>query len=190
MPDSESYSPVQELNLLMEVQEEFGTDGYARGFGLETFGDRDRIALPSGDPELTSRLIDFARANASGSRYWLWRLDDRPDLATLPVVASGDEGGLCVVARNLRELFQILACDAEPIVAWDGIEYLHEDDDEHTEGHEAYVRWLASAFGLSPADDPNTLVAAAEAEYGERFEAWWGQFMPDVLSAARAERDW
>jgi hypothetical protein len=151
VPDNERHSPVPELNLLMEVQEEFGTGGYAVGFGLEPFDDRDRIALPSSDPELVSRLIDFARANASGSRYWIWRVDDREDLATLPVVASGDEDGLCVVARNLRELLQILGCDMEPVVAWDGVEYDREDDDEHSAGHEAYVRWLADTFGLSPA---------------------------------------
>ena len=100
------------------------------------------------------------------------------------MVASGHEGGLCGVARNPRELFQILGCDIEPIVDWDGIDYEREDDDEHTEGHEAYVRWLADTFGLSPGHDPNAIVATAQAEYRARFEGWWRQFMPDLLAAA------
>ncbi|MET7465682.1 hypothetical protein [Nonomuraea sp. NPDC005501] len=49
-------------------------------------------------------MISFAQANSSGSMYAIWRKDDRADLATPPVVALGDEGGIHLVARDVREL--------------------------------------------------------------------------------------
>ncbi|MFI0735248.1 hypothetical protein ACH4S9_40640 [Streptomyces sp. NPDC021225] len=80
------YSPVPELNLLAEF--EAGADDlYAAGFSLGEFG-RDNGFLKN--PELEARLILFAEANASGSLYALWRVDDRTDLATLPVAILGD----------------------------------------------------------------------------------------------------
>src|SRR4051794_33348434 len=103
MSSSDPYSPVPELNLLMALQNRLGFENYADGFGLTDFGDTSGVEAGwSKDPEFLSRLVPFAQANGTGSMYALWRVDDRSDLATLPVVVFGDEGGQHVVARNLR----------------------------------------------------------------------------------------
>jgi hypothetical protein len=175
-----AYSPVPELNLLMELQDQLGFENYADGFGLTDFGDTS--ALESGwskDPEFLRRLEPFAQANGSGSVYALWRHDDRTDLATLPVVVFGDEGGQHVVARGPRELFQLLGYDCEISVDWDEAYFYRAADDEHRDEHEAFVAWLDEHFGLAPAGDADAVVAAAQAEYGDRFAAWASPYLPD-----------
>ena len=113
------YSPVAELNSLKNLQDRLGSESFADGFALLEYGDTSGVVGWSADPEFTAKLVPFAQANGSGSFYALWRLDDRADLAALPVVVFGDEGGLHVVARNLRELFQLLGFDSEISVDWD-----------------------------------------------------------------------
>ncbi|GAA3294140.1 hypothetical protein [Streptomyces cinereospinus] len=167
-----SYSPVAELNALKELQDELGFGNYADGFGLFAYGDTSWVDTWSQAPEFAARLVPFARANASGSFYALWRLDDRTDLATLPVVVFGDEGGMHVVARDLRELFRLLGFDAEIRVFWDCAYFYREPGERHTDGHSAYAAWLDRRFGLLPADAPDALVAAAQEELGRRFEDW------------------
>jgi hypothetical protein len=109
--------------------------------------------------------------------YALWRVDDRSDLATLPVVVFGDEGGQHVVARNLRELFQLLGYDSEIHVDWDEAYFYRDHGQEHRDGHAEYVGWLDQNFGLSPANHPDQIVSAARDELGERFAAWCGPFL-------------
>lgn len=111
------------------------------------------------------QLIPFAHATGSGSFYALWRCDDRTDLATLPVIFFGDEGGLDVVAQGLRDLFQLLALDDEWLLPWDPTR-------EHSAGHPAYLAWLESTFGLTMPDSPDPIVNAARHEYGRRFLDW------------------
>jgi len=179
MSPRDPYSPVPELNLLFAFQRSHGFEDYADGFGLTTYG--DPAGLESGwskDPGFLAGLISFAQANGSGSFYALWRVDDRADLATLPVVVFGDEGGQHVVARNLRELLQLVGYDCEISVDWDEAYYYRGEDFEHRRGHAEYVAWLDQHFGLAPAADPDSLVSAAQAEFGDRFAAWANPFLP------------
>jgi hypothetical protein len=172
------YSPVPELNLLKEFQDRLGFEAYADGFGLTEYGDTSGLEAGwSKDPDFLRGLIPFAQATGGGSFYALWRVDDRTDLATLPVVVFGDEGGQHVVARDLRELLQIIAYDCEITVDWDSAYYYRDDDHRHSRGHEQYVAWLRERFGLTPTDDPDTVVATAQEEMGDRFAAWSGEFL-------------
>ncbi|MFX0580130.1 hypothetical protein [Nocardia nepalensis] len=173
-----TYSPVDELNLLMVLQDRLGFENYADGFGLTDFGDiSGLVAGWSKDPEFTDRLIPFAQANGSGSFYALWRLDDRAELATLPVVVFGDEGGEHVVACHVRELFQLLGFDSE--IRVDGAEaYFYRGEDEaYSDCHDEFVAWLDDNFGLSAAQDPAAVLAAAQAELGQRFTDWTRPFL-------------
>lgn len=173
------YSPVPELNLLKEFQDRAGFENYSDGFGLTDYNDNSGLMAGwSKDPAFLARLVPFAQANGTGSFYALWRLDDRADLATLPVVVFGDEGGQHVVARNLRELLQLLGYDCEISVDWDDAYYYRGEDDPHRRGHADYLAWLDQRFGLSPANDPDTVVATAQAELGERFAGWASGFLP------------
>ncbi|GAB7051634.1 hypothetical protein [Catenuloplanes indicus] len=169
-----AYSPVPELNRLMDLQDEVGYGEYADGFSLDDWDDKSGLEAGwSKDPEFLAALIPFARATDGGSFYALWKVDDRADLATLPVVVFGDEGGQHVVARNLRELFRIATFDAEPMVDWDGVTFYRAADDAHRDSHEDFVAWL----GEEPVTDPGAIVAAAQAEYGERFAAFTARFL-------------
>src|SRR4051812_28074291 len=104
VPMTDVYSPIPELNLLKEFDNDCD-EAYAQWAGMDDFGEMKFLRE---DPELMHGLIRFAQANGSGSLYALWRRDDRADLATLPVVLLGHEGGIHIVARDLREFFRLL----------------------------------------------------------------------------------
>jgi hypothetical protein len=172
------YSPVPELNLLKAFQDQVGYETYADGFGLDEFGDTSGLEAGwSKDPDFLARLTPFARATGGGSFYALWRVDSRADLATLPVVVFGDEGGQHVVARSLRELFQLVAYDAEISVDWDEAYFYRAEDQEHSESHGEFVAWLAEHFGLSPASDPDAMIATARSEFGDSFTVWANAYL-------------
>ena len=175
------YSPIPELNLLRAFQERTGFEEYAEGFGLSEYG--DQACLKAGwseDPAFLARLVPFAQANCSGSVYALWRVDDQPDNAGLPVVVFGDEGGQHVVARNVRELLQLLGYGPEISVDHDQA-YFYLDDDwyEPRAYHHDYVAWLAEQFGLAPAADPDQVIARAQEELGRQFASWASGFLAD-----------
>ncbi|MEU6223140.1 hypothetical protein [Streptomyces sp. NPDC047042] len=172
------YSPVEELNLLKAFQDRVGYENFAQGFGLTEYGEVSGLLAWSEDPEFTGRLIPFAQATGGGSFYALWRLDDREDQATLPVVVFGDEGGEHVVARNIRELFQLLGFDEEISVDHEEAYFYRDENEPHTDGHDEYVAWLDEHFGLLPAKDPDAVLAAAQAESGGRFADWIRPFLP------------
>lgn len=172
------YSPIPELNSLKALQDELGFENYAEGFGLTDFGDTSAIATGwCGDPEFVGRLVPFAQANCSGSIYALWRVDDRPVDANVPVAVFGDEGGQHVIARNLLDLFQLLTFDSEIKVDWDTVYFYRSPGEPYRAGHDRYVAWLADSFGLSTVDDTEPVMRAAEVAYGEAFEAWAGRFL-------------
>ncbi len=173
-----AYSPVAELNLLKELQDRLGFENYAAGFGLTDFGDiSGLVAGWSKDPKFTDRLIPFAQANGSGSFYALWRLDEQADPATLPVVVFGDEGGEHVVARHVRELFQLLGLDSEINVDVEEAYFYRSEDEPYSDGHDEYVAWLDQQFGLAVAEDPAAVLAAAQAEMAQRFNDWVRPFL-------------
>jgi hypothetical protein len=174
------YSPVPELNLLKAFQDRTGYEQYSDGFGLLDYADASGLEAGwSKDPDFLDRLIPFAQANGSGSFYALWRVDDRADLGTLPVVVFGDEGGEFVVARDLRELLQLLGYDSEISVYDEAYFYRDDDDHEASPYHQEYLAWLAENFGLAPEQDPAAVISAARAELGERFASWLRRFLPE-----------
>ncbi|MFE0876074.1 hypothetical protein ACFW4X_14610 [Streptomyces smyrnaeus] len=180
---SEAYSPVPELNLLKEFEERLGRCCYSQAVELREFGDLHGVETYSADPEFVGSFLGFACATLSGSDYALWRIDDRADLSSLPVVVFGDEGGIFIVARNVRELFQLLGCD-RAIHVWDDCAEFDEDDQEHdretSPDHDEYVAWLESHFGLAPPSHPNELVHAADEELGAQLASWVERFVQDA----------
>ena len=172
------HSPVPELDELAALQDQVGNQYLATSFELVPYDDKTTFdAYGVTDQEFRARLIVFAQANGSGSQYAIWRVDDREDLASLPVVVFGDEGGEHVVARGLPDLFHLLTADVDPIVDHDEVSF-GPVDDEPSGGHEAFVTWVRDRFGLGPTTDPDAVVAAAQREYGARFEAWVRPFLP------------
>ncbi|MDF9803990.1 hypothetical protein M2436_002537 [Streptomyces sp. HB372] len=185
------YAPIPALNLLKEFED--GVEDYfAPGFELIAFGEDD-----GGYPRLSDRIRPFAQATGSGSTYAIWLLDDRADLATLPVLLLGDEGGVHVVARDLPELLRVLASGRSPMCDWDGVDYYDEREEEDGDAGDgdagdgydpcpenpAFRAWLRDRFGLEAAEDPNAVVRAAGAELGDAFAAWIGPLVPDAVAA-------
>src|SRR5688572_7054759 len=133
MADRKPYSPIPELNRLRKLQKRLGFEGYSAGFGLTKFDRKKDLAIGwTKAPEFLHRLVPFAQANGTGSVYALWRVDER-ELAALPVVVLGDEGGYHVVARNIRELLALLAVDVDLYVDRDGVNLDAEGRDEHSD---------------------------------------------------------
>ncbi|GAA3586408.1 hypothetical protein GCM10022419_080710 [Nonomuraea rosea] len=170
---SDAYSPVPGLNLLKEFDDRIGPVYYSEGFELLEYGEDADLDTWSEHPEFLSRFIPFARATRSGSNYALWRCDDRTELAALPVVLVGDEGDLCVVARSLPELFQLLAIDSEPTSRGfpDPVSV-----EEYSDGHQEFLIWLDQNFGLGPPEDLDAFWAERK-ECDERFKTWVSRFV-------------
>jgi hypothetical protein len=156
-------------------QRTVGGGRYGRAHGCLLAGSGTEQAA---HPAYLAQLVPFARATGGGSFYALWKVDDRVDLADLPVIAFGDEGGQHPVAVNLHDFFRLLAFDAEVSADWDEAYYFRNEDDEHSPGHDAYVAWLGAEFGLTRPEDPAPIVAAATERYGPRFAEWHERYQP------------
>lgn len=182
------YAPIPALNLLKEFED--GVDDYfAPSFELIAFGEDD-----GGYPQLSDRIRPFAQANGSGSTYAIWLRDDRADLATLPVLFLGDEGGVHVVARDLAELLRVLASGWTPMGDWAGVDYADESEAGDGENgydpcpaNPAFRAWLRARFGMEAAEDPNAIARAAGQELWEPFAAWIGPLIPDAVSGRGGE---
>ncbi|MFM9371192.1 hypothetical protein [Streptomyces sp. Da 82-17] len=184
------YSPVPELNLLHAFSSGLA-DYFSQGFEMEQFGSAAGIDTWSADPAFLDRFRVFGQANGSGSLYAIWRVDDREDLADLPIVAFGDEGGVHLVAATLRDLLQLLACDRCVYVFHDGISFSGEEEDAADgrgsgEARELYLAWLKRHFGLGADEDPGGIVLAAEEAYQTRFVAWMDRYV-DGFAEEHAE---
>jgi hypothetical protein len=175
---STAYSPVPELNQLHGFQDRYGYESYSECFGLDDWNDTSGLEAGwSKTPAFLAGLIPFARATGGGSFYALWRISPEIDLSQAPVIVFGDEGGEHVIARNVRELFQLLTFDSEPSVGHDEVYFYRDEDDEHTERHDEFVAWLDEQFGLAPVDDPAEVIATAQDEFGARFSEWKSQYL-------------
>ncbi|CAM3019291.1 hypothetical protein SAXI111661_14595 [Saccharomonospora xinjiangensis] len=174
---ADTYSPIPELNQLKEFYDT-QDDPFAVGFEMPGYG-KDCHTDPQ--PELAERLVYFAHANSSGSLYGIWRKDDRDNLATLPVVAAGDEGGLHLVARDFLAFLQLLASlpsDAEPYLGWD---FFDVNDGHDPVDNTPYLTWLARTFDLAPVAEWDRLVNAAQEELGREWAAWIHPIVPDAV---------
>ncbi|WP_326688977.1 MULTISPECIES: hypothetical protein [unclassified Streptomyces] len=174
MPD-DAYSPIPELNLLKQFDERC-EEAYAPWAWLDDFRE---LSFLRDTPELMRGLTGFAYANHSGSLYALWKRDDRADLAALPVVLLGDEGGLHLVARDLREFFRLLAgLEADLACDWDDV---YERDEEELPARADYHAWLEENFGLTPPEDAWDIIEAAQEELGKEWAEWIHPLLPGAV---------
>jgi hypothetical protein len=173
----EPYTAPPELLKLLAFQKGVQTfEGYSKGFWL-TEDDKGGLKSWSEDPEFLARLLPFAQADGKGSFYALWAQGTSENASTFPVLVFGGEGGANVVAEDVKGLLGIIAFDAEPSVDAGGI-FFDRDDPSHAERHADYVAWLAE-LGVEPAEDPQTLIDAAQARHGTAFNAWLAQYYID-----------
>ena len=171
--------PNQKLPLELEKLLAFdqqSNDYYSDGFELCDYPP-DELSNWSEEREFLSKLVPFAQANGSGSIYALWFFRDGLDPSAAPVVVFGDEGGMHVVTENLRSLLQVLAFDSEPMIDWEGVTFYKSDDHEPSKRAEEYATWLKAQFDLSPVQDADALVAAAQQAHKAAFDAWVKAFV-------------
>ncbi|MFG3259224.1 hypothetical protein [Streptomyces sp. NPDC048172] len=170
-----TYSPVHELNLLKQFDDEC-PEVYAQWAGLDDFGE---LPFLRNDPELSRGLLGFASANGSGSLYALWKKDEHTDLADLPVVLLGDEGGIHLVARDVRDFLRLLgALEADLACDWDTV---YERDEDELPAQAEYHSWLEETFGLTPPEDPWDIIEDAEEELGQEWAEWSHARLPDAV---------
>jgi hypothetical protein len=154
-------------------------DGFfSSGFELAV-DDKSGIKTWCDEAEFLSALFPIGAANGSGSTYALW-LAQGEDLENAPVVVFGDEGGVHVVAENVRSLLRILTFDSEPMIDHDEVSfYKDEDDHEPSDGAEEYVAWLLKEFELKPVEseqEVDKLVTAAQKKYSTLFATWMKKY--------------
>ena len=152
-------------------------DGYwSDGFEL-TVDDKGGIRTWSDNAEFSNALFPIGQANGSGSFYALWLGKGSTDLEAAPVVVFGDEGGVHVVAEDVKSLLRILTFDSEPMIDHRTVTfYKNEDDHEPSGGAKDYVAWLATELDLEPVKNAEDLVAAAQEKHAESFATWMKQY--------------
>ncbi len=168
--------PAQLIDL-SAFQTQVGSETYSQALSLCV---DDKSGLEHGwssAPGFLDALYPFASANASGSFYALWQAPDCSGPETWPIVVFGDEGGEWVVARSLADLLAISAVDVEPMV--DHEEVLFHRGKHHCPSPDIdqYKAWLARTLGIQPCEDPNALVAEAQARWQQKFDRWKEPFL-------------
>lgn len=133
----------------------------------------------SKDPDFLSKLLPFARANASGSFYALWIDDDDKPLSQLPVVVFGDEGGEHIVAENILQLLHLITFDSEIKVDKDHVAFKNRRK-KQSDNLEKYLCWLKENFDLDRVEKPETAIKNAQAKYKDGFDEWVGRYVKKV----------
>ncbi|AWK05920.1 hypothetical protein HYN56_17490 [Flavobacterium crocinum] len=143
-----NYAIPEDLVKLYEFQKEYGSETYSECFGLLMINDKTGIKTWSEEEEFYNSFIEFAGANGSGSSYAYWLIDD--DLNNCPIVVFGDEGGIHVVAENIRKLIHLLTLDTEISVDFDYC-YFYKDEEYYSENEnkEEFHEWVKREFNLN-----------------------------------------
>ncbi len=118
------------INKLIDFMFDDCDDYFSSGFELEVDQQHEIWKMYSEDPNFYNCLFTFAKADGSGSSYSFWINNNQTNLDEVPIVISGSEGGLHVVAENIKELLKILSYDAEASVDHDGVAYYKEDEED------------------------------------------------------------
>ncbi|MFD2940391.1 hypothetical protein [Flavobacterium notoginsengisoli] len=141
------YALPEDLIKLYKFQQEYGSETYSECFGLLIIDNKTGIKTWSEEEEFYNSFIEFAGANGSGSSYAFWLIDN--DLNNCPIVVFGDEGGIHVVAENIRKLIHLLTLDTEISVDFDSC-YFYKDEEyyEENENKEEFQKWVKTQFNL------------------------------------------
>ncbi|MBB1148996.1 cell wall assembly protein [Myroides sp. DF42-4-2] len=180
------YKIPKELKSLLEFQVSENIPSYYSNTIYLMTEETSLVESFSTDEEFLNSFIPFAEANSTGSIYAFWIQNQEEDLAKMPIVVFGDEGGIFVVAQNIQELLQVAAYDVEAVVYEDEFYFQDkealEEDGEFTaaEFHTEYLDWLRSDAKLKPIltiDDVDAIVEEAQALYQEKLEQYCKRFI-------------
>lgn len=176
------YKLPDDLIKLYEFQQEYGSETYSECFGLTVTEDKTGIKTWSEEEEFYNSFIEFAGANGSGSSYAYWLIDQ--DLNNCPIIVFGDEGGIHVVAENIRKLIHLLTLDTEISVDFD-YAYFYKDEEyyEENENKEAFLEWIKKEFRLDPIksnEEADEIIAQAKKKYKQKLNDFLIKFDIEV----------
>lgn len=174
------------LAKLVAFQNDVGAENYSEGFALQVDdkglfkgfcnADGKPVASKAREKKFLEALSPIAAATGTGSVYAVWNDGVAKKVDDMPIVVFGDEGGVHVVAENLKGLLEILASDVEPMVDWDGVSYYKTPDAEPRPEIGAYRTWLAENVGTKSVAKPDAIVKKAQKRYGAAFTTWMKSF--------------
>lgn len=151
------------------------TTFFSQGFALTI--DEQKIGLKtySEDPNFYNNIFEFADADITGSSYAFWINDKETNLEYAPIVISGSDGDIHIIANNIKELLLILAADCDVYVSYDSVDY-YCDDELSSVNIQLYLDWLKNEFGYKNIENPNDIVQRAKEIHQSKFNDWSEQF--------------
>ena len=163
---------------MYEFQQEYGSETYSECFGLLVMNDKTGIKTWSEEEEFYNSFIEFAGANGSGSSYAYWLIDE--DLNNCPIVVFGDEGGIHVVAENIRKLIHLLTLDTEISVDFDYC-YFYKDEEYYSENEnkDEFHDWVKREFNfdaIESNEETEVIINEAKEKYKRRLNDFLTKF--------------
>ena len=127
-----SYAIPETLEKLMVFDSKHELDSCADSFCLCTEIDKTPdLGQYSLDDEYFERLLIFANADGSGSKYCFWVNEPGIELENAPIVVIGSEGDFYITSKNLKELICQLSFGPEHSGGswWREVDVVDEDDE-------------------------------------------------------------
>jgi hypothetical protein len=168
--------PPAALKKLLGFKSEFGNH-FSDEFELELM---DKVEFGYTGEGFSDSFIGLGKANGSGSLYAIWIAGK--DLEKCPIVVFGDEGGIPVVAENMRQFIRLLTYDTEVRIDRpfnnkpDKAEfYKSEDDDFESPNRPEFLKWAKENFGVDPIetnDEARKIVSGASEKLSKKYNAF------------------
>jgi len=165
------------LELLNFVNTVSKDNWFSEGFEFSIDEEKYGLKTYSEENDFLHSLIEFAKADGTGSTYAIWIKNNDESLENMPIVAFGSEGGYHIVSENIKGLLEILSYDVEPMIDWDTVDYYKDEDDyEASEYIEIYQKWLTENYQIQVTNNADKIVENAQEKYQEEFELWVGKY--------------
>ena len=177
---------IGELEMPIELMKLFEFENKSDEMYSESFylypSDDDEFKFYFDFDEETSKkysksILVFAKADGTGGFLAFWLQGNNKELKNAPIINYGSEGDIQVVAKNIRELMQILTFDVELM---DGSCYKSAEYYEESPRRKEYISWLKKEFDISPVDDVKegesetikSIIMNSQKTYKIPFEEW------------------
>lgn len=182
------YKIPKTLEKLMLFEDEFGAESYSECFYLcsDVYREPD-MGQYSLDDAYFERLIEFANADGTGSKYYFWVNEKDIELENAPIVVIGSEGHTQIIAKNIKELLQLLSFGPEIM---DGTFYRDDEYFEDMENSEEFREWMKNELNVNPIKDylekeskeVNQIIKGALEAFAAPFKNWMTSLTPQYGS--------
>ncbi len=180
------YKVPNEIKSLLEFQTSETIPSYYSNAIYLIDEDPGIIESISEEEEFVNSFVPFAEANSTGSIYAFWVQDKAvKSLDNCPIVVFGDEGGVFIVAKNIKELLQISAYDVEAVVFMeefyfpDKEELIEEGEFDAAEFNKEFLDWLRTDAKLKPIltiEAIDEVIANAQDQSADELEQFIAKF--------------